>query len=441
MIMRRKTTSLLLLALCLLLGWSERASAQHFDTFFRDSTLRLDYIFSGDSEHTTIYPEEHHLLTGWAGRRHHLDSLALRGNARLYVRDEASGKVIYCTSFNSLYQEWRLTDEAKRVQRAYENVFLIPYPKAPITVTMELSGAHAEVIATQVQRIDPTDILIHDRTKEPALPHEYLIKSGTAKDCIDLAILAEGYTEAEMPLFLKDARAAVDAIFSYEPFKSYREHFNVVAVRSTSKDSGVAVPREHFWPRTPYSSHFDTFYSERYLTTRRVKAINDALVGIPYEHLIILVNSDVYGGGGIYNSYLISSTHHKYYLPVIVHEFGHSFGGLTDEYFYEDDAVAESYSREVEPWEQNVTNLKDFEGKKWSHLIRKGTPIPTPPAQAKKYPVGLYEGAAYSKKGMYRPSFDCRMRSNANPDFCPACHLALNKLMSYYLDGIKKAKK
>ena len=299
MIMRRKTTSLLLLALSLLLGWGERASAQHFDTFFRDSTLRLDYIFSGDSEHTTIYPEEHHLLTGWAGRRHHLDSLALRGNARLYVRDEASGKVIYCTSFNSLYQEWRLTDEAKRVQRAYENVFLIPYPKAPITVTMELSGAHAEVIATQVQRIDPTDILIHDRTKEPALPHEYLIKSGTAKDCIDLAILAEGYTEAEMPLFLKDARAAVDAIFSYEPFKSYREHFNVVAVRSTSKDSGVAVPREHFWPRTPFSSHFDTFYSERYLTTRRVKAINDALVGIPYEHLIILVNSDVYGGGGI----------------------------------------------------------------------------------------------------------------------------------------------
>ena len=243
-----------------------------------------------------------------------------------------------------------------------------------------------------------------------------------------------------MPLFLKDARAAVDAIFSYEPFKSYREHFNVVAVRSTSKDSGVAVPREHFWPRTPFSSHFDTFYSDRYLTTRRVKAINDALVGIPYEHLIILVNSDVYGGGGIYNSYLISSTHHKYYLPVIVHEFGHSFGGLTDEYFYEDDAVSESYSRDVEPWEQNVTNLKDFKGKKWSHLIRKGTPVPTPPAQAKKYPVGLYEGAAYSKKGMYRPSFDCRMRSNANPDFCPACHLALNKLMSYYLDGIKKTK-
>ena len=241
-----------------------------------------------------------------------------------------------------------------------------------------------------------------------------------------------------MDTFLKDAEAATEALFSYEPFKSHRQHFNVVAVFSASEESGVAVPREKRWPRTAFSSHFDTFYSDRYLTTRQVKAINNALIGIPHEHLIILANSEVYGGGGMYNSYLLSSTHHKWYLPVVVHEFGHSFGGLTDEYFHEGDlAAASEHAMTVEPWEQNVTNLKDFSGK-WSHLIKKGTPLPTPAKLQKKYPVGLYEGGAYLTKGMYRASYNCRMRTNDTPDFCPACHLALGKVIDYHLPPRKK---
>ena len=235
-----------------------------------------------------------------------------------------------------------------------------------------------------------------------------------------------------MPTFLKDAEAATEALFSYEPFKSHRKDFNVVVVFSPSENSGVAVPREGKWPRTAFGSHFDTFYSERYLTTRRVKAINDALLGIPYEHLIILANSDVYGGGGMYNSYLLSSTHHKYYLPVVVHEFGHSFGGLADEYFSEGDLASFGKEQPKEPWEQNVTNLKDFTGK-WSHLVKKGTPVPTTEKLQKKYPVGLYEGGAYLSKGIYRASFNCRMRANDCPDFCPACALALEKVITYHL--------
>ena len=430
-------TRLPLLALLLAVSFLS-ASAQHFSGFFRDSTLRLDYILSGNSEKTEITPDEHHLLSGWAGRRYHLDSLALRGNAQLYVHDEASGKLIYAFSFNPLYLEWRQTPLAKTERRTYEEVLRIPYPKAPVRVKLVLCDAEQRPLAEQTQRIDPADILIRDHTGKLALPHKYLVHSGDSKDCIDLAILAEGYKASEMDTFLKDAEAATEALFSYEPFKSHRQHFNVVAVFSASEESGVAVPREKRWPRTAFSSHFDTFYSDRYLTTRQVKAINNALIGIPHEHLIILANSEVYGGGGMYNSYLLSSTHHKWYLPVVVHEFGHSFGGLTDEYFHEGDAAAASeHATEVEPWEQNVTNLKDFSGK-WSHLIKKGTPLPTPAKLQKKYPVGLYEGGAYLSKGMYRASYNCRMRTNDTPDFCPACHLALGKIIDYHLPPRKK---
>lgn len=417
----------LILSVCL------PAQAQSkFDTFFRDSTLRLDYVLSGNESATEITPDEHHLLSGWAGRRYHLDSLSLRGNAQLYVYDDASGEQIYCTSFNPLYLEWRLTPLAKKERRSYEEVLRIPYPKAPVRVTLVLCDPDQKEVARQTQRIDPADILIHDRTKLQPLRHEWLIHSGDSKDCIDLAFLAEGYTEAEMDLYLRDAKAATEALFSYEPFKSNRQHFNVVVVFSPSQHSGVSVPRKGQWLHTAFGSHFDTFYSDRYLTTRRVKAINDALTGIPYEHLIILANSDVYGGGGMYNSYLLSSTHHKWYLPVVVHEFGHSFGGLTDEYFYDNDAASSVSASAVEPWEQNITNLKNFTGK-WSHLIRKGTPTPTPVKLAKKYPVGLYEGGGYMTKGMYRASYNCRMRTNDTPDFCPACHLALDKIISYNL--------
>ena len=269
------------------------ASAQHFSSFFRDSTLRLDYILSGNSEKTEITPDEHHLLSGWAGRRYHLDSLALRGNAQLYVHDEASGKLIYAFSFNPLYLEWRQTPLSKTERRTYEEVLRIPYPKAPVRVKLVLCDAEQRPLAEQTQRIDPADILIRDHTGKPALPHKYLVHSGDSKDCIDLAILAEGYKASEMDTFLKDAEAATEALFSYEPFKSHRQHFNVVAVFSTSEESGVAVPREKRWPRTAFSSHFDTFYSDRYLTTRQVKAINNALIGIPHEHLSILAAPQV----------------------------------------------------------------------------------------------------------------------------------------------------
>ena len=247
----------------------------------------------------------------------------------------------------------------------------------------------------------------------------------------EVGIVPVNWTEKEMDIFYQDAQRTCESLFSYEPFRSMKGKFNIVAVASPSTDSGVSVPRENLWKETAVHSHFDTFYSDRYLTTSRVKSIHNALAGIPYEHIIILANTDVYGGGGIYNSYTLTTAHHPMFKPVVVHEFGHSFGGLADEYFYEDDTMTDTYPLDVEPWEQNITTRVNF-ASKWEDMLPPHIPVPTPVAQQKNYPVGVYEGGGYSFKGIYRPAFDCRMRTNEYPTFCPVCQRAIQRIIEFY---------
>ncbi len=409
--------------------------AQTFSDWFADRTLRIDYQFVGDAAHQAIYLDELVSLPQWAGRRHHLDRLPLEGNGEITVRDKESQQVIYRTSFSSLFQEWLGEDEAQHTRRGFENTYLVPFPLKPATVTVELRDAHRQVTASLTHEVDPQDILIHQKGKQRVTPHRYLLQSGSEQDCIDVAILAEGYTAAEMDVFFRDAQSTCDALFAHEPFGRLKSRFNVVAVASESADSGVSIPRQGEWKQTAVGSHFDTFYSDRYLTTRSVKRIHDCLAGIPYEHIIILANTDTYGGGGIYNSYTLTTAHHAMFKPVVVHEFGHSFGGLADEYAYSDEP-SPLYPYEIEPWEQNITTLVNFDSK-WKDLVPAGTPVPTPvqtdPARIPTQ-VGVYEGAGYSKKGIYRPVTDCRMRSNEPTAFCPVCQRALERLIRFYTE-------
>ena len=269
-------------------------------------------------------------------------------------------------------------------------------------------------------------------------PYETLQKAADPAHCIHIAYVAEGYKEAEMPTFIEDCRTAMEALFAHEPFKSLRQRFNIVAVKSPSVESGTSEPSKGIWKNTALHSHFDTFYSERYLTTLHLKDLHDWLAGTPYEHIIVLVNTEKYGGGGILNSYNLSMAHHAYFKPVVVHEFGHSFAGLGDEYAYDQEQIS-MYPTDVEPWEPNLTTLVDFHGK-WEKLIDKKTPLPTPQpsdldkpnARRDKWKVGAYEPAGYSQHGVYRAFPDCRMRTNTHPEFCPACRLGLTKLIKFY---------
>lgn len=406
---------------------------QDFSRHFADSTLRVDYTFSGKQKSVHISADEFHLLPKWHGRRVNLDSLALAGTGRITMLDSATRQVIYRTSFSSLFQEWLSTEEASQRAMSFENVFLLPYPRQTTLIQIELDNLERKQIAKEEFYFSPKDILVHNRSEEKPLPHTYLHKAKHNSHAIDIAILAEGYRKEEMQQFLQSASTAAKELLSYAPFSKHKDYINIIAVESPSIDSGVSEPHNNIWRQTAFSSHFDTFYSERYLTSKRVKSIHNALINIPYEHIIIIANTDTYGGGGIYNSYTLSSVHPKHFLPVVVHEFGHSFGGLADEYFYETDLMNNFYNLGEEPWEQNITSLKDFSGKKWSNLIKKGTPIPTPKEKEKEHGVGVYEGAAYTAKGLYKATEDCRMRTNTFPTFCPACHQALEQLILYYL--------
>lgn len=407
--------------------------AQEFSRYFTDKTLRTDYYFTGNAEHQEICVDELSALPGWSGRKHNLDQLPLAGYGQITVRDKASGIIIYRTSFSTLFQEWLETDEARSVQKGFENTFLLPYPKQPVEVEVTLLDKRLKPTASLKHTVDPNDILIHPKGFDNVTPHKYLMKSGNSERCIDVAILAEGYTEGEMDIFYRDAAIACESLFDHEPFKSLKDRFNIVAVASPSKNSGVSIPRLNEWKRTAFSSHFSTFYSDRYLTTSRVKSIHDALAGIPYEHIIILANTDEYGGGGIYNAYTLTTAHHPMFRPVVVHEFGHSFAGLADEYFYDEDVMNDTYPLDVEPWEQNISTRVNF-ASKWEDMLEKKTPIPTSTTESENYPVGVYEGGGYSSKGIYRPADNCRMRTNEYPTFCPVCQRAIRRLVEFYTE-------
>lgn len=393
------------------------AGAQDFEDYFEDRTLRIDYTFAGDSARQDIYVDELSAIPHWYGKTKRLAEVPLKGNGQVIVRDAQSDSIIYRHSFSTLFQEWLAEDEAKHTRRSFENVFLVPYPKQPVTVTVELYDYHQNINATLTHTVDPQDILIRHIGERNVTPYVTL-HSGAAPHPIRIAFVAEGYQGEELTTYLEDCRKAVRALFSHEPFKSLQDRFNIIALLSTSEESGVSLPRQGIWKRTALGSHFDTFYTERYLTTLHLKRLHDLLAGTPYEHIIILTNTTTYGGGGIYNSYNLAAAHGPMYEPVVVHEFGHSFGGLGDEYPYGDSDPM--YFADTEPWEPNLTTQHDFTGK-WENLIREGK-------------AGMVEGGGYLSHGVWRGQEDCRMRTNEYPTFCPVCQQALTRLIKFYTE-------
>ena len=407
--------------------------------YAQDKTLRVDYIFSGTDKATEISLERLYSFDGWAGRRANTDSVPVKGNGQISMTDALTGEIIYMHSFSTLFQEWKTTEEAVSLRKAFENTFLLPMPTSRSIVKVELYDFFGNVCASLKHVVDPEDILIRHMNPEPPV-HRYLLKSGSPQEKIDVAIVAEGYTADEMDSFYEHAQTAVDAILAHAPFGEYKDRFNFIAVALESEDSGVSVPREGLWKNTAVGSNYDTFYMDRYLTTSCVWKMHDALCGIPYEHLVILANTDTYGGGGIYNSYTLTTALHTSFRPVVVHEFGHSFAGLADEYYY-DDQFVEYYYSESEPWEQNITTLYDF-ASKWDDMLPKVVTIPTPVdgnvwdkirnGASMESQIGVYEGAGYQSKGVYRPYPDCRMKTNAADAFCPVCQRAIARMIEFY---------
>lgn len=439
-----------ILLLAVLLGsWSGQVFGQRFDDYFDDRTLRLDYVFAGDNRSQHIFFEQAYTTPRWAGRKSRLADAPLKGNGQIRLTDPATGQLLYVHTFSTLFQEWQATEQATQVSRAFETSYNVPMPKQPVNVTVTLTDFHDQVVGQLTHTVDPTDILIRPIGAN-GIPYRYIWAPDSVPDltrCIDLAIVAEGYTAAERPKFYADCQRAVDALFAHAPFTALKDRFNVVAVAAESLGSGPSIPHDHRWNSTPVSTHYDTFYSARYLMTQHIHRLYDVLSGVPFEHIIVLVNADTYGGGGIYNQLLVSTSDHPTFNQVLVHEFGHSYAGLGDEYFY-DDSYETMYPADTEPWEPNLTTLVNF-NTKWADLVPAGTPVPTPPVQLPSHRknlseheqrllneatqrVGVYEGGGYQSKGVYRPAQECRMKINEVNDFCPVCQRAIVRITDFY---------
>lgn len=402
----------LTLLLCPALG----AQAQDFDEWFSDRTLRLDYVFAGDAGQQELYVDQLVQMPHWYGRRSRLAELPLAGNGQITVSSHRTGQIIYCHSFSTLFQEWLATDEAKHTRRSFENVFLVPFPRDTVDITVQLFDFHRQVQASMTHTVVPTDVLISRQGEQHVAPYVTLQQAADTTRCIHIAYVPEGYNAEQLPAYLDHCRQAMEALFRHEPFQSLRSRFNIIALMTPSVDSGVSIPGQDLWLNTVLGSHFDTFYVPRYLTTLQLKRLHNLLAGTPYEHIIILANTSHYGGGGIYNSYNLSYTGGEKFEPVVVHEFGHSFGGLADEYPYSDSDPI--YFADTEPWEPNITTLHDF-SHKWQNLIDEGR-------------ASLIEGGGYQSKGVWRGHADCRMRTNEEPDFCSVCQQALRRLIRFY---------
>ncbi|HYH01423.1 MAG TPA: M64 family metallopeptidase [Terriglobales bacterium] len=440
------------------------------------ATMRLDYFHTGKSGEQTFSVDRVVIEPlPWPGNPAKAVDDSNLGVYLFEVTDRASGKLLYSRGFASIFGEWATTEEAQRVHRTFHESLRFPAPTAPVKVVMKQRDAQNNFRAVWSTEIDPTDKYI-DRSHAPApAPLIPVEKNGDPATKVDLLFLGEGYSAAESAKCEKDVRRLAEGVFAVSPFKERRKDFNVWAICAASPESGVSHPSVGQYRRTLFDSTFDVFGTERYALSFNNRAIREVASYAPYEFLGIVMNEKEYGNGGIFGQYASVSIDYPTGVSVFVHEFGHHFAGLGDEYYFNANVAYAAVPNKVEPWEPNITALLDPKALKWKSLVNASTPLPTPwpkaeyensiletqpkvkQMRAEKRPeaeisaflrgqrkkqesylnggdyadkVGAFEGAMYETKGYYRSQQRCIMISG--PTFCAACRLALERVIDMY---------
>ena len=401
-----------------------------FNANFTNERLRIEFILAGDASNQKAYLGTVSREPQWSGNPDNL--IDPFGYGEYYFEAFEEGELVFSTGFCSLFSEWRTTEEASRVAKSMTHNVWMPFPRKPVKVVLYERRRADNVFQPMLEAvIDPADKLINTGRLNDFAVEPYMINGDDARK-VDLLFVAEGYTAAEMEKFRKDATRFAEYMFTLDPYKERRSDFNIRFLLSCSRDSGVDIPQDDIWKSTVCESNFYTFYIDRYLTIQDHSKIAEAVSGAPFDALFIVANCAKYGGGGIYNSYALGTSDNDRSDPVFIHEFGHSFAGLADEYFTSEVAYEDFYNLDLEPWEPNITTLKDF-GSKWADMLPEGAVIPTEPNDSTQLGVlGVFEGGGYMAKGVYRPYFDCRMHHNNSEGFCPVCQRAIGRMIDFY---------
>lgn len=405
------------------------SSQEKFGHYFTGKTMRYDFLLAGNSETTLVYPQQIKEEPFWGGSQTNLIDRLEYGTYRYRVFDAADGELIFSRGFCNLFQEWQTTAEAKKRDRVFYQAIFFPFPKQNIKLSIEARNRDGKFVSVFETEVDPNDYFIVRETPQQADVLK-VVDNGPARNHVDLVFIPEGYTAAEKEKFNSDVRRMCGYLFAESPFRENQQKFNVTAVWAPSDESGTDVPGEHIYRNTRFNSTFYTFDLPRYLTTSDMKPVYDAAAGVPWDQLFVLVNTDRYGGGGFYNFLSVSSADHPQTPQVLVHEFGHGFAGLGDEYYNSEVAYEDFYNLRIEPWEPNLTTLVNFDAK-WKNMLSASTPVPTPRNSKYQHTVGVFEGGGYMSRGIYSPADDCRMKSNGAKGFCPVCQAAIQRAIDW----------
>ncbi|MFB0566129.1 MAG: M64 family metallopeptidase [Candidatus Aminicenantaceae bacterium] len=466
--------------------------SQNFNDYFLDKTLRVDYYHTGDAKEEFIAIDQVYQQGIWAGSKRNLIDNFNNGRYYIKIYDLSSGKLIYSKGFDSYFSEYKTTGSAlKGIKRTYHESALIPFPRAKIKFTLEVRNRKNLLQPLFSQEVDPNGISTIKEPLEKGVKVFELVKNGDPHEMVDIAFIAEGYTLDEEEKLRADLERFTKIFFNQEPYKTYRENFNFYGVFKPSDESGCDEPTHGSFKNTTLNATFNSLGSERYLLTEDNKTLRDVAAHVPYDTLFIMVNHKRYGGGGIYNLFCTLTVDNQWHEYLFVHEFGHSFAGLGDEYYTSSVAYNEFYPRGVEPAEPNITALLDPKNVKWKKFVTTGIEIPTPwekkdfdkmdneyqkirreinkkiakmkregapksevekveqrserlsrkhTKEAADYlrkskywgKVGAFEGAGYAAQGLFRPMVDCIMFTRGTESFCKVCQEAIIRVIKYY---------
>lgn len=402
----------------------------NFKDYFKEQSLRVDFILAGDFELENAYLEKIILEPYWGGRKSNLDAFHGLGTYQFQLVDNLTKSVIYVDGFCTLFEEWQSTQDAYKTKRSFYNSITMPLPfrKSTLTLLKRVKGEFTDTLLTVP--IDPAG----DNVRTATFP-EYRIKdmriSADPAHAVDIVLLAEGYTRNEANQFFEDAKKFEECFAESTVFSENLNRLNIRAIAVVSENSGCDDPAKDEWVETCFNSTFNTIGISRYLMTSDINAVRNIAAMVPYDQVFVLVNTDKYGGGGIFNSIGICASRAENFEEVILHELGHEFAGLGDEYVASDNVLMADLS--LEPWESNLTL---FSGKtiKWQNLIKEGIPLPTPDSLGRKDEnlIGLFAGGGYVSEGIYRPAYNCRMRTNEAEDFCIVCKNSIRQMFDFY---------
>lgn len=431
---------------------------------FADGALRAHWRQwrAGGMERFTL--ERLRFEREWPGRRKELAAGLDWGDYRLSVYDPERQALIFRQGFD--------TDlSAAARSGTTECSIRLPMPRRAVRVEIEKRRSASAYQLVSDATIDPEEDSVERAPREIATRVDVILAGGEPHSKVDLAILGDGYREAEYAKFVQDAARAASYLFSVEPFRKRRSDFNVRSVFAASAASGVTDPYLDLRKDTIFGCAYYAGGSERSLGEGNHYAVREVAAAVPYDFVLILANARRYGGSSYFGGPAVVAIESAAARYLVVHEFAHALGGLADEY-YIPASGGPVYAGGPEPWQPNVT-APPGEPKWRELLIAAGTgPTQWNKAEYERYfadyvkryhrlresgvdetviekfmeqerrrqsallakngkerRVGLFEGANGYAKGVFRSEVDCIMFSLQTEHFCAACSAAIERMI------------